>query len=274
MATYPRVFIFLASVAMAGGMSIVQAASLTPAQKAAAIQSEKLTIPTPGEFFSAINKQGKPNWPTLIRKPVIQNTTNRAQIALNLGTFIADGYIAVEAQDGQQVKNVGKDIITLAKALGVSQDIINRGNTINDFAENNDWNGLNEELEATENEVKLTMEKLKDTDLITLVTLGAWIRGVQVASGIVTKAYTPASAKLLRQPAVIQYLLVQIGKLPPKLQSSFLVAQVQETLKATEALVNTPTDTPVAEATVREINEKMNKLIDEISTHKEGAPAK
>ncbi|MEO6054102.1 MAG: hypothetical protein ABIP97_08835 [Chthoniobacterales bacterium] len=264
----------MAALAMGSATPLMQAATLTQTQKNAAIQTDTLTIPTPGEFFSAMNKQGKPNWPTLIRKPVIQNTTNRAQLALNLGTFIADGYIAIEAQDGQQVKNVGKDIISLAKALGVSQDIINRGNTINDFAENNDWSGLNEELEATENEVKLTMEKQKDTDLITLVTLGAWIRGVQAVSGIVTKSYTPSSAKLLRQPSVIHYLLSQIAKLPPRLQGNTLVIRVQDTLKATEKLVSTPLDDPVSEATVREINDKMNKLIDDISNHQEGSPAK
>ena len=33
----------------------------------------------------------------------------------------------MEAQDAQQVKNIGKDIVALAKPLGVQQDIINRG---------------------------------------------------------------------------------------------------------------------------------------------------
>jgi hypothetical protein len=60
---------------------------------------------------------------------------NRAQIALNLGGLIADGFIAVEAQDGQQVKNIGTDIIKLAKALGVSENVLSRGKSINEFAE-------------------------------------------------------------------------------------------------------------------------------------------
>jgi hypothetical protein len=35
----------------------------------------------------------------------------------NLGGLIADGFIAVEAKDGQQVKNIGSDIMKLGKAL-------------------------------------------------------------------------------------------------------------------------------------------------------------
>ena len=71
-----------------------------------------------------------------------ENTSNRYQIALILGTLVADGYIAVEAQDSQGVKNIGKEIINLAKKLNVSQSVLGRGNSINDFAENNDWNAL------------------------------------------------------------------------------------------------------------------------------------
>ena len=75
-------------------------------------------------------------------------------MALNLGTLIADGYIAVEAHDGQQVKNVGKDVLALAKKLSVSQSVLARSASITQFAENDAWDQLNEELEATQNEVK------------------------------------------------------------------------------------------------------------------------
>ena len=96
---------------------------------------------------------------------------------------MADGYIAVEAQDSQGVKNIGKEIINLAKKLNVSQSVLGRGNSINDFADNNDWNALREELEATQNEVKLDMFEQKDNNLVTLVTLGAWIRGTETQAG-------------------------------------------------------------------------------------------
>ena len=50
------------------------------------------------------------------------NYKTRPQIALNIGGLIADGFIAVEAQDTQQVKNIGGDIVKMAKALGVSDN--------------------------------------------------------------------------------------------------------------------------------------------------------
>src|SRR2546423_13408231 len=88
-------------------------------QLAKAIRSDSITIPTPGELFAALEKPGKPNWTGQYRAPVATTYKNRAQIALNLGSLIADGFIAVEAKDSQQGKNIGTDIIKLAKALGV-----------------------------------------------------------------------------------------------------------------------------------------------------------
>src|ERR1044071_8963876 len=93
-------------------------ANLAPEQLAGAIRIDALTIPTPGELFAALEKPGKPDWAGQYRTPIPMTYRNRAQIALNLGGLIADGFIAVEAQDSQQVKNIGTDIIKLAKALG------------------------------------------------------------------------------------------------------------------------------------------------------------
>src|ERR1700676_1049011 len=152
-----------------------EAQRLSSDQLAKAIRSDSISIPTPGELFAALEKPGKPNWTGQYRGPMPTTYRNRAQIALNLGGLIADGFIAVEAQDSQQVKNIGADIIKLAKALGVSQNVLSRGNSINEFAENNEWDALHEELEATQNEVKSSMQSHSDQDLVILVSVGGWI---------------------------------------------------------------------------------------------------
>src|SRR6185369_3108093 len=172
-----------------------QPAKLAPDQMAKAARTDAITIPTPGELFAALQKAGKPNWTGAYRAP----------LALNLGGLIADGFIAVEAQDSQQVKNIGSDVIKLAKALGVSQNILGRSNSINDFAETNQWDSLQEELEATQNEVKNSMQSHSDQDLVILVSIGGWIRGTQVVSGSVAANYDERSARLLRQPALVSF---------------------------------------------------------------------
>ena len=215
----------------------------------------------PGEFFAAIDKAGRPSWTQLIRTGTPPPTDNRAQIALILGTLVADGYIAVEAQDAQAVKSTGKEIINLAKKLNVSQSVLGRGNSINDFAENNDWNALREELEATQNEVKLSMYEQKDQSLISLVTLGAWVRGTDIASGLVEASYTPETAGLLRQPAIIEYLLSEIDALPKSLKEDQLIVDLRARLENSLALVKAPI--PTAEE-VKALHKNMSEMTTEI----------
>lgn len=237
---------------------------LTKEQIKSAVRSDAVTIPTPGEFFAAMDEQGQPNWTQLFAPKSVGTTASREQMALMLGVLVADGYIAVQAQDGQGVKNTGKDIINLAKKLNVSQSVLSRGNSINDFAENNDWSALREELEATQNEVKLSMAEQKDKDLVILVTVGAWIRGTQVASGFISKNYSPGLAGLLRQPAIIDYLLAELGNLPERMQKDPLMVEVQQKLREVLGLVNTKDRTPPAQDTVNAVTATMDALIDDI----------
>src|ERR1700747_403633 len=84
-------------------------------QLAKAVRSDSISIPTPGELFAALEKAGKINWAGQYRAPTPMTYRNRAQIAISLGGLIADGFIAVEAKDSQQVKNIGSRIIKIAK---------------------------------------------------------------------------------------------------------------------------------------------------------------
>jgi hypothetical protein len=242
---------------------------LTAEQIAKAAKTDTLSIPTPGELFSALSKPGNPNWATQYRGPIPMTFRNRAQIALNLGGLIADGFIAVEAQDSQQVKNIGTDIIKLAKALGVSENVLSRGKSINEFAENSEWSALQEELEATQNEVKTSMQSNKDQDLVILVSLGGWIRGTQVVSGAVMKEYSDASAKVLRQPALVSFIQMRVNDVSPELREEPLVKTVTAQLSDIQKLVTfSGTGTPTAED-VQKLNGAVTKLMEDIQSKPE-----
>jgi hypothetical protein len=241
-------------------------APITTAQFASAIKTDTLTIPTPGELFAALSKPGKPNWASQYRGPIPMTFNNRAQIALNLGGLIADGFIAIEAQDSQQVKNIGTDIIRLAKALGVSENVLSRGKSINEFAENNEWDALQEELEATQNEVKASMQSNRDQDYVILVSLGGWIRGTQVVSGSVMADYSEATAKVLRQPALVSFIQSKVNDVSPDLQKEPLVKSVREQLSEIQKLVTFANNgTPSAEE-VRKLNGAVSKLMEDIQS--------
>ena len=239
-------------------------AALSRDQLEKAIKIDSLTIPTPGELFAALEKPGKPDWASQYRTPIPMTYRNRAQIALNLGGLIADGFIAVEAQDSQQVKNIGTDIIKLAKALGVSENVLSRGNSINEFAENSEWDVLHEELEATQNEVKTSMQTNRDQDLVILVSLGGWIRGTQAVSASVIKNYDEQSGKVLRQPAVVSFIHTKLNDISMELRSDPLVKSVGDQLTSIEKLVAFQSGKGPTLEEVKKLNDAVGKLMDEI----------
>ena len=237
---------------------------LPPDQLAKAIRNEAISIPTPGELFAALEKPGKPNWSGQYRAPIPMTYRNRAQIALNLGGLICDGFIAVEAKDSQQVKNTGSDIIKLAKALGVSENLLRRGNSLNEFAENDEWDALQEELEATQNEVKSSMQTHSDQDLVILLSVGGWVRGTQVVSAAIMQNYDERSAKVLRQPALVSFIQTRLNEVSPELSAEPLVKDVKEKLIGVEKLVSFPLGKSPSVEDVRKVNDAVGKMMETI----------
>jgi len=238
---------------------------LTPADIADAAVTDEISIPMPGEFMAALTKLGKLDWTTKFRPPVSTNFSSRAQLALNLGGLIADGYVAIEAEDAPQVKNIGKDVLAIAKILGVSKDVLDRANSIANFADTAHWDQLKEELEATQNEVKAAMIEHKDQDLVTLVTVGGWLRAMEVISGQVATHYSPPGAKLLRQPGIVVFLDKRLDGLGEKMREEPSVRAVRKKMADIDKIIAFPlTSAPSAED-VKTLNALTAEVVKEIS---------
>jgi hypothetical protein len=258
-------FVFCSGLRAQEGGAIAKLKPLSAEEISSAAKVDSLSIPTPGELMVALKKQGKPDWAGQYRAPMATNFTSRPQMALNLGGLIADGYIAVEAEDAQQVKNIGKDIILLARPLGVQQDIINRGKSLTEFAENGQWDVLKEELEATQNEVKAAMTENKDQHLVTLVTVGGWIRGTEVISNYLASHYSEAGAKLIRQPAIVRFLYEQVNTLPEKVRDDHFVRKTRGKLLEIEQAVSASREaTPDADS-IKELHALSSELVKELA---------
>jgi hypothetical protein len=154
-----------------------------------------------------------------------------------VGILTADGYIAVEAQDGQQVKNIGREIIAMAKALGVSRSLLARGNSLVEFADHNAWDALSDELAATEQEVKTTMSGQKDSDLILLTSSAAWMRGLETATQVVLMDDSLRGVDIIRQPELAASLVSRFGTLPARLSGNPSVQVLGEALGKASALL-------------------------------------
>src|SRR2546427_10690898 len=118
---------------------------------------EDVVVPLPNEIFGALNKLGAVNWKQHVRSDKGPNFTERPRIALLLGTVIADGFIAVQAEDSATVKEIGQRVLALAKGIGVGNSITPHAKAIVEAAEKRKWENVRQELDRTQNSVQQAM---------------------------------------------------------------------------------------------------------------------
>lgn len=191
---------------------------------------DDVVVPVPSEVFSVLDKLGEPNWRHEIRELEVPNTSDRTKLALLFGHVVAEGFVAVQAEDKEAVKDAGKDVISIATALGLTKAVRPHAQAILDAADKNDWKSIRKEFDQTQKTVKDTMEEMKDIDLSQCVSLGGWLRGTASVTSIVSKNFSADRAELLNQPMLVEHFLNAISKMPKNAQEHDLLRSIRKGL--------------------------------------------
>ena len=111
---------------------------------------DRVVVPVPNEVFAVLDKLGKPRWAGLIHRDTSKAKPRgeAPQIAMMLGTIIAEGLIAVEAEDVEEVKDLGRAILTFSNAIGVRKAVVRRANSVVEFADKKNWDRVRFELDG------------------------------------------------------------------------------------------------------------------------------
>lgn len=227
---------------------------------------ENVVVPVPSEIFAVLDKLGSPNWRAELSAQPIQPSTNRAQIALLLGTVIADGFVAVEAQDSARIQELGREVLRLGEAINVRKAVITRSKSITDQAARKNWDAVRREFDGALQDVRAAMEELNDEDLAQLVSLGGWIRGTEVLTSIVQKSYSPEAAELLHQPELLRYFSRRINDMSPRLRRSPLVSQINRAIGRIRPLIGKEDGSNISLDNVKRINTLTSELVQSIRT--------
>lgn len=199
---------------------------------------DDVVVPVPSEVFIVLDKLGNPNWRSELRDSLGHQSGNRAQVALLLGTVIAEGFVAVEAEDPEKVKDIGRRVLTLSKAINVEKAVLERSKSITEKAEVKDWLSVRKEFDGALHDVKAAMQELGDDDLAQLVSVGGWIRGTEVLTSIIRKNYSADSAELLNQPALVNFFSKKLANLSNKrLSQDDLVERIRKLLASITPLL-------------------------------------
>src|SRR6202049_238666 len=218
---------------------------------------EDVVVPLPNEVFGALNKLGSVNWKEYVRSNKGSNFTERPRIALLLGTVIADGFIAVQAQDAPAVKDIGQRVQTLARAIGVERSITEHAKAITEAADRRKWDSVRQELDRTQNSVQQAMNEVHDEKLSQLVSLGGWLRGTEVLTSVVTKRFSTDGAELLHQPDLLAYFQTRLQAMPEF--DLAIIREIQGALVEVKPLIDVG-NAHISPESVKKINEITTRL--------------
>jgi hypothetical protein len=264
--------------ALAGALSLAQAhvallkaaPAAQPAKTIAVHQFPKeaklvdqVVVPVPSEVFAVLDKLGKPSWPEVLRpqKSMAAPTGSKEQVSLMLGVVIAEGFIAVEAENSEEVKNIGNSVRSLAKAIGVERAVRGRANSIVEFADKRRWMEVRKELDLALADVRQAMIELNSESLAQLVSLGGWLRGTEALAAVVSKSFSKDGAELLHQPVLIEHFNLRLKALPGEVQKGELIAKVLAGLKNIQPLMGVSSGDSISEKDVRDIGQRCAELV-------------
>jgi len=219
---------------------------------------ENVVVPRPDEVFGALNKLGGVNWKEYVRTDRGSNFTERPRIALLLGSVIADGFIAVQAEDAPAVKEIGQRVQSLAERINVKSSITQHAKAIIEGADKKHWPSVRQELDRTQNEVQRAMDELHDQKLSQLVSLGGWLRGTEVLTAVVSKNFKTEGAELLHQPDLLVHFESQLQDMPEFKTQTPLIDQIHGALVEVKPLIST--SQKISPEAVRKINEITTRL--------------
>ena len=223
---------------------------------------EGVLLPVPKEIFRSLDEFRNANWRAVQRPEVVQWKPHgdQVQIALLLGVVVAEGFIAMDAEDSTEVKNVGNAVLRLARGLGVEKSALRRSRSIIEHADKSEWAAARKEWDGVFSDLQSGMIEIKSKELAQLVSLGGWLRGTEALGALVLQNYSPERAELIRQPVLLDYVEKQLLAMSSGIQTHQLVAKMREGLQRIRVLIKNENGPPT-EKTVKEIDGICKELV-------------
>lgn len=139
------------------------------------------------------------------RKVPARMSLDRTDLAIELGFLIADGFFMVQAGQLDDVEKMAKDLTRYGKALGAGDRVNRHSAGLLESAKKGDVPQLKIELASTQRDVEDELVTLKDADLAHLISLGGWIRALEVSSAAVDKQFSPERARKVMRKDIAEY---------------------------------------------------------------------
>lgn len=185
---------------------------------------------------------------------------DRADLALELGFLIADGFLVVQAEQLEKVEPLAAELTRYGKALGAGDRVNRHAASLLDSAKTKNVEQLKKELTATQRDVERELVTLRDADLAHLISLGGWIRALQVSTVAVDKQFSAERAKKVMREDIADYYTEIVSSLEPKISERPEFREMREVLSGLRTDMALPEGKEPTPESMKEIREAAAKL--------------
>jgi hypothetical protein len=172
---------------------------------------------------------------------------SREQMGMVFGSLVADGFLIVESKKQNLIEDLGRVLLRQARSLGVGDRVMRHSASLTELGKKGDWVAVRRELISTQQDVEEAMTELKDQKMAHLISLGGWLRGLEICAGAVDSNYTPDRAAVLWQRDLINYFAEELKTLPPTVAHKPLFEKVRDGVGEIRDVLNKAPEAPALE---------------------------
>jgi hypothetical protein len=196
------------------------------------------TAPSVAEIFQQLDDLRPLPFDELKRDFPQATHASREQMGMVFGGLVADGFLIVESKRQNLVEDLGRVLLRQARSLGVGDRVMRHSASLTDLGKQGNWAAVRSELLATQEDVEQAMTELRDQKMAHLISLGGWLRGLEICAGAVEGNYTTDRAAVLWQRDLINYFAEELTTLPPAVAHKPLFEKVRSGVNGIRDLLN------------------------------------
>jgi hypothetical protein len=196
------------------------------------------TAPAVAEIFQQLDDLRPLPFEELKRVFPQATHASREQMGMVFGGLVADGFLIVESKRQNLVEDLGRVLLRQARSLGVGDRVMRHSASLTELGKKGDWAAVRAELLSTQEDVEQAMTELRDQKMAHLISLGGWLRGLEICAGAVEGNYTTDRAAVLWQRDLINYFSEELTTLPPAVARTPLFEKVRAGVNGIRDLLN------------------------------------
>ncbi len=220
----------------------------------------EFTTPSIRKLFDMLNHVGKLSYDSLKRPFTDKTPADRVVVSLGLGTLIADGFLIVQCEKVEEMESVGRAMIKYGKALGAGTRMNKHTQSLFEYSLKGNWQDLRVELAKTQADVEAEMVQLRDVDIAHLISLGGWLRALEIATQSINDNYTEEKTRQLTRRDIAEYYLMSLDSLHPSIMKNATLQALRKGIEELLPFVDVPEGKALTQEEVKVLHQKASAL--------------